>query len=113
MKIKDDTIIFKSKPEHWTKEHDGLKPNTVRYLDAVEWNEYSAANIQYISIVHAENGHTFHRKIQDMTCAIIGEQPVFIFSWDHSKFVQKDSVTCLQKNTIVLREVNDGMTKGC
>lgn len=107
MRIKDNTIIFKSKPEHWIKEHSGLKPNTVRYLDVVEWDEYMLANIQYISIVHAENGHTFHRKLQDMTCAIIGEQPVFIFSWDHAQFVENDSVTCVKKNTTVVREVND------
>ena len=112
MQIKDNTIIFKSKPDYWTKEHSGIKPNTVRYLNADEWEEYNASDVQYISIVNTECGHTFHRKLMDVTCAVIEGQPVFVFSWDHSKFVEKDSITCLKKNTTVLREVNDGMMKG-
>jgi len=112
MKIKDNTIIFKSKPEHWDKEHSGVNPNTIRYLNADEWQEFQAGDVQYISIVNTENGHTFHRKLMDVSCAVIEGQPVFVFSWDHEKFVEKDYVTCLRKRTQVLREVNDGMMKG-
>jgi len=112
MTIKDNTIIFKSKPDHWEKEHSGVKPNTVRYLNADEWEEFCFNYVEYISIVNTDNGHTFHRKIVDVTCAIIMELPVFIFSWDHCKFVEKDSMTCIKKNTTVPREVNDGMMKG-
>jgi len=112
MQIKDNTIIFKSTPDHWEKEHSGVKPNTVRYLNADEWDEFKAGDVQYISIVHVDNGQIFHRMLMDVTCAIVGKQPVFIFSWDHSKFVEKDSITCRQKNTTVLREVNDRMMKG-
>jgi len=107
MAIKDNTIIFKSEHINWIKEHDGIKPNTVRYLNADEWDEFQAGDVQYISIVNTESGHTFHRMLMDTTCAIIGEQPVFVFSWDHARFVEKDSVTCLRKNTTVRREVND------
>jgi len=112
MQIKDNTIIFKSPPDHWEKEHSGLKSNTVRYLNADEWDELKAGDVQYISIVNTEDGHTFHRKIMDTTCAIIEGQPVFVFSWDHSQFVEKDSVTCLRMGTVVVREVNDVMMKG-
>ena len=104
--IDGDTVQFKSKDEHWQKEKDGIKPNTVRYIDMMEWGVYSAHDIQYISIVHAESGHTFHRKITDMTCATVGKQPIFIFSWDHARFVQKDSITCL-KNPSIMRDVNN------
>lgn len=112
MIIKDRTIIFKSKPGYWEKEHSGLKPNTVRYLNADEWDEFQAGDVQYISIVNTESGHTFHRKLMDVSCAIIEGQPVFVFSWDHAKFVERDCVTCLSKGTVVVRDVNDGMMKG-
>lgn len=111
MKIKNNTIIFKSNPEHWTKEHSGLKPNTVRYLNAEEWEEYFVSNVPYISIINNMTGQTFTRNITDVTCAVIEMQPVFIFSWDHEKFVEKDYVTCLRKGTQVLREGNDGVCK--
>lgn len=104
--INGDTVQFKSKDEYWQKEKVGIKPNTVRYLDVFEWGDYSACDIQYISIVHAESGHTFLRKITDMTCATVGKQPVFIFSWDPAEFVQEDSITCL-KNPAIMRDVNN------
>jgi len=112
MQIKDNTIIFKSMPDHWEKEHSGVKPNTMRYLNANEWDEFKAGDVQYISVINTETYHTFHRKLMDVTCAVIEGQPVFVFSWDHSKFVEKDYVTCLRTGTQVLREVNDGMMKG-
>lgn len=81
MKICDKTIIFKSTPDNWIKEKSGVKANTVRYLDAYEWDEVKDRKIQNIQIVNTETHQTFTREISDITIANIKKVPVWVFSW--------------------------------
>lgn len=84
MKVFKDTIQFKSTPEHWQKEHDGSKPNTVRYLNAYEWDEVKGQKVKCVQIINTVTNETFTREIKDITIATVRSTPVWVFSWDHS-----------------------------
>lgn len=50
-------ITVKSTPDNWEKENKGLKSNTVRFLDGVD----------FVEVVRTTDGATFHRVISDIT----------------------------------------------
>lgn len=50
MKIEGDTIVFKSTPEWYEFEREGVKPNTVRLLDWDEVEQVANAAITKVRI---------------------------------------------------------------
>ncbi len=95
MKIEGNTIFFKSFPDLFADERDGLKPNTVRLLDKHEAGEVNDkwGCIEKIQIINAANLNEFIIKnilnITDITEAL--SLPLkngwrcFVFSWTHEE----------------------------
>ena len=87
MKIENNTIIFKSLPEFFHKEKNGLKSNTIRkisYSDPKEWmdfvdfkREFDRLPNKKIQIINAVTQESFTRRLTDIS-AFEGH---FIFSW--------------------------------
>lgn len=81
MKIKGNTICFKSDRVYYEKEESGSKPNTVRQLDVEEKIKFlnNICKLKLIQIVCSENESLhFLRTITDIS--FMGEW--IIFSWD-------------------------------
>ena len=110
MRIQDKTIIFKSLPEHWQKEHSGIKPNTVRHLDADEYEALVRADVEYIKIVNTVTHEAFTREIEDITCGIVGKMPVWVFSWGHYADVEPDGY--YYEQTAAVRDIINVRMKG-
>ncbi len=80
-------IVFKSFPEYWRKEYLGLKPNTLRKIDAtddVRWeilNDFIFGkwNLIDIEIENTETKEVFVRRVTDVTRF----EDFFIISWEH------------------------------
>lgn len=93
MEIKGDTIAFKSLPDLFTVERDGIKPNTVRLLNEQESDELEEmwGCIEKIKIIKSTNlDELFVRRvisITDITAAL--KLPLkkgwrcVVFSWVH------------------------------
>jgi len=87
MKIEKNTIIFKSLPEFFHKEKNGLKCNTVRTIITVnEFKEFVSFKQEFdkipnkqIQIINAVTQESFTRRLTDIS-AFEGH---FIFSWEH------------------------------
>lgn len=80
MEIKGNTICFKSDRVYYIKEESGLKPNTIRQLDAEEKIVFlnNLCRIKLIKIVCSENEQLhFIRELSDIS--FMGEW--IIFSW--------------------------------
>ena len=74
-------ISFKSTPENWRKERDGIKPCTIRFTDdwgEARWEKYHEATM--VEIEHTGNPKlTFRRRISDKTLW----RNVVCISWRH------------------------------
>jgi len=96
MKLLDDGTLLecKSSPDNWTAEKmqcltQGAKPNTVRFVDAIEHMALSDVKrdgtLTHIRIVNTENGESFLRKLTDFRpffSNLVEEGYVcWIFSW--------------------------------
>ena len=81
-------ITFKSTPDNWKKEYLGLKPNTLRKIDAsddIRWGVlndfiFGAWNIIDIEIENTETTEVFVRRVTDVTRF----DDFFIISWEHN-----------------------------
>ena len=85
MRIDNHTIIFKSNPLYYNKEKHGIKPNTVRKVNANELGEIinNLFFIQFIRIENTETEEFFIRKLKDIS--FILPEIEFIFSWEHNE----------------------------
>ncbi len=90
MKIKGNTIIFKSVPDLFADEFAGIKPNTVRLLSKKEAEEVTNkwGCIDYIQIVKSTDGLNFKRELSstlDITDVfnldLPDERRIYVFSW--------------------------------
>lgn len=84
MRILKDTIFFQSAEPYYTKEKNGLKPNTVRSLSNMELldflQEKEKGNIRKINIALKHDPRNyFERELTDIT----EWQGLLIFSWRH------------------------------
>ena len=80
MKIKGNTIFFKSWPHYFQKEQYGSKPNTVRFIDP----DLDLSDIKYIKIENEVTAATFTRDISDIsTVGEILDDVLVVFSWVH------------------------------
>lgn len=71
-------FVFKSVPEFWQKEKDGIKPNTVRKMAADDpRNEISVGD--RIKIVRTDAPYQFWRIVSDVT----RWDDLTIISWIH------------------------------
>lgn len=104
MEFENNSIIFKSSPTNYEKEHTGLKCNTVRYISEAEgirhtikvWNGEMTYGyglyidtVQAIRIINSETGESFERDLTDITLAEINGLPVYVFSWEHPRTVKQ------------------------
>ena len=79
------TIIFKSLPEFWIKEYEGVKCNTIREFDSPDEREkvlkaYMKGNYKpviYIKIKNTKTGEMFKRVVTDVTLY----RGFYIISW--------------------------------
>ena len=74
----ESAIYFKSTPENWKKEIEGLKRNTVRFTD--DWNEFRwdrFNNATHVIIERTTDNKRFGRKITDRTLY----KNIAIISW--------------------------------
>lgn len=103
MRIENNCIIFKSVPEMFHKEKNGLKCNTVRtismgmYHEAIKRYRYSKEYKEFlvfmqdfnilpdksIQIVNSVTGESFTRRLTDISSF----EDHFIFSWEHDGFI--------------------------
>lgn len=90
MRIENNTIIFKSTPENFYKEREGLKPCTIRRLSL--WSEMQQFehfymsylvklhdNIYHIKIINSITHEEFTRTISDIT----EFEGLWVISWRH------------------------------
>ena len=83
MEIKMKTIRFKSIPEYWIKEFNGLKPNTVRVFDDADSRQDVIISWLFqpfkleVEIENTASGDVFTRTVKDITQF----NDVYIISW--------------------------------
>ena len=85
-----DTIHFKSHPQIFTPERDGLKCNTVRVIPIEELPEdITLFDIDLIEITNSKTGETFTRQVSHVAhFANYGpDETIWVFSWIHSEEV--------------------------
>ena len=75
-------VTFKSTPEFYEKEKDGIKNNTVRESDnGVRFESLKNVNLQteqcYVKIVNCETKEFFSRKIRDISIY----NNIYILTW--------------------------------
>jgi len=81
------TISFKSLPENWIKEFNGLKSNTIRKCDNKKDVRFKVLNefvegkyfVLHIEIINTETKEMFYRVVTDVTQ--YGD--LYIISWEH------------------------------
>ena len=90
-----DTIVFQSEYEHYIKEKQGRKPNTVRTIPLNEVNKWelgpvapgdlfsSGIHITQIKIQCRGQMQYFIRKLKDVTVIPHEGTALWIFSWRH------------------------------
>lgn len=78
-----NTVEFKSSPEFFVKERDGLKPNTVRIIEYSDerFLRLDSGDVKFIRVFNTETNECFDREITDYS-----EWKGFaIISWKHPK----------------------------
>ena len=87
MKIEDSCIKFKSDTEMYEHEVIGVKPNTVRLLTRLEYNNLKDnADIKYIRITNTDTGEWFTRDLKSVIAIdkyfdLPANKRIVVFSW--------------------------------
>ena len=84
MYIENNTIFFKSFPQHYLKEKRGIKPNTMRIMSDSEDKLIQISPINYIYIEDSCDGDSFVRALTDITRFTHDNIIYYIFSWTHA-----------------------------
>lgn len=76
-------IEFKSIPEMYIKERDGIKSNTIRSMVDIEIDMYEQSLPEYIKIINTKNSTDFFvRKLNDVTDFYKhNDIHIVLFSW--------------------------------
>ena len=80
------SVEFKSTDEFYKKEKSGIKPTTVRVVDAFELR-YAEVAI-FITIIDTATGDHFTRKITDLSLLgnVLGK-PLIVISWNPNEVI--------------------------
>ena len=91
MRIEGDTIFFKTGPEWYFAEKNGLKPFTIRLVTEAEWDDikcwWNGAGLhKNIQISSTFSGDGFNRPVELIGVCMegLGQRLIFI-SWRHSE----------------------------
>jgi len=85
MRFEGNTIIFKSNPENFYKEREGLKPYTIRRISfwselkevEIFYNSFYKAQTLFIEIINPITSESFKRIITDISMF----EGLYIFAW--------------------------------
>lgn len=77
------TVFFKSTPENWQKEKQGMKPNTFRKIDEKDhrFETLRSGDTRWVTITNTETQEQFSRKITDYS----EYKGWAIISWEHQE----------------------------
>jgi hypothetical protein len=80
------SVEFKSTGEFYKKEKSGIKPNTVRVVNAFGLRYAEVA--VFITIIDTATGDHFTRKITDLSLLgnVLGK-PLIVISWDSKEVI--------------------------
>ena len=92
MKIEGNTVIFKSIPEFFEKEREGIKPNTERIMPDDDFYVllFHSPKITHIRIINSEmHDRYFNRELTDISLIseLLGVNLV-VLSWKHEGTVE-------------------------
>jgi hypothetical protein len=93
-----EAISFKSVPENFVKERDGLKPNTVRVVATNDprFEALDQRTAKVIEIINTDTGEFFQRMITDISFW----DGRFIISWEHAQKEKMEEIG-MDKDEIV------------
>ena len=101
MRIEGDTVVFKSTSDMYRAEASGIKPYTIRILDARESKELCNSDVRHITIEDVEDPKRryFSRDIVDIYHhgSVLGKELVSI-AWKHYYFYDDTMIWNMQWN---------------
>ncbi len=82
-------VVFKSFPEFWKKEKEGIRPSTVRKVDKDDrrFKLLKEGKATMIKIINTETKESFYREIKDVTFW----KDLCIISWEHETHYQTNA----------------------